>query len=113
MGMGDVDADARPTVLFVQAVVITSTVDTLSETHFSLEGLFPRLGLVLFDENPACDPLWVIGGSRPNRRLIQFKRDVADVVRANGREVSLSLCHGADTGAHLPNPPTKYIAWIS
>jgi len=98
---------------FVQVVAITSTVDTLSETPFLLEQLFHRLELGLFDENPACDPLWVIGGSRLDRRLIQFKGDVADVVRANGREVSLSLCHGADRGARLPNPPTKYIAWIS
>jgi len=71
------------------------------------EELFPGLGLGLVDENSACDPLWVIGGDGLERRLIQIKGDVTDVVRANEREVSLSVCHRTDLGTRLPNPPTK------
>jgi len=80
------DIDARPTVSFGWVAGITSTVDRLSDTSFLLsDELFPRLGPGLVDENPTRDPLSVIGGPRLERRLIQFKGDVTNVVGASGR----------------------------
>ena len=99
---------------FAPVVGITSTTDTLSDPSFFLsDESFPRLDLGLVEENPARDTLSVTGGPWLERRLIQFKGDVTNVVRASGREVSHSLCHETDAGACLPNPPTKYIAWAS
>lgn len=113
-GEWGVSADSRLIMSFVRVAAVTSTIDTLFDTSFPLpKEPFPRLGVGLVDENPARNSLWVIWGYRLERRLIQFKGDVANVVRASGREVGLSLCHGTGTDAHLPNPPTKYIAWIS
>jgi len=75
------DVDARPIMSFVRVVGITSTIDTLSDASFLLsDDLFPRLGLGLVNEDPARDPLSVIGGPRLERRLIQFKGDVTNVV---------------------------------
>ena len=87
----------------------------ISTAHTRLSPPYSRgcLDLGLVDENPACDPVWTIGGARLKGRLIQFNRDVTDVMRASRRGVKLSLRHGTDTDAHLPNPPTKYIAWTS
>lgn len=98
---------------FGRVVVITSIADTISNTSFfSFVEPFPRLDLGLVNENPAGDRLWIVVGYRLERRLIQFKWDVTDVVRASGK-VNPSFCRGTNAGAHLPNPPTKYIAWIS
>ena len=71
MGGWGTDVDTRPIMSFVRVVGITSTVDTPSDASFLLsDETFPRLGLGLVDENPARDPLSVIGGPRLERRLI-------------------------------------------
>jgi len=54
-------------------------VDTLSDMF----RVFPRLDPGLVDDNSACNSFCVIGGARVKRRLIQFKWDVANVVRAS------------------------------